>query len=93
MRNQPTARRHAGDPTRVAAGPLGTTVGAPSGDTSASGLSMKGRMLSSGTDRFRQANKKIADLVIKMGLPDEVKTTAQVTDPVVVAPRVQATRQ
>jgi hypothetical protein len=54
---------------------------------------MKGRMLSSGTDRFRQANKKIADLVIKMGLPDEVKTTAQVTDPVVVAPRVQATRQ
>jgi hypothetical protein len=76
---------HAGDPTRVAAGPLGTTVGAPSGDMTAFGLNMKGRMLSSGTDRFRQANKQIADLVIKMGLPDEVKVTAQVTGPLILA--------
>jgi hypothetical protein len=79
---------HAGDPTRVAAGPLGTTVGAPSGDMTGFGLglgNMKGRMLSSGTDRFRQANKQIADLVIKMGLPDEVKVTAQVTGPLILA--------
>jgi hypothetical protein len=68
-----------GDPTRVAAGPLGTNVVAAGGDTSAYGLKMKAMMLGSASDRFRIANKGIANLVAKMGLPDEVKSTAQVS--------------
>ena len=68
----------AGDPTRVAAGALGTNVGAQPGDLSAYGLKNKAMMLGSASDRFRAANKAISNLVTKMGLPDEIKTTAQV---------------
>lgn len=71
------AGRYAGDPTRVAAGPLGMNIAAVGGDMAAYGLKMKGAMLNSTSDRFRQANKQIADLVVKMGLPDEVKAKAQ----------------
>ena len=53
-------------------------IAAVGGDMAAYGLKMKGNMLNSTSDRFRQANKQIADLVIKMGLPDEVKSKAQV---------------
>ena len=72
--------KHAGDPTRVAAGPLGTSVmaAAAEGGGGAYGLKLKGMMMGGGSDRLRAANKSIANLVQKMGLPDEVKHVAQV---------------
>ena len=63
----------------MAAGPLGTSVMVPGNDNAAYGLKMKGMMLGSASDRFRAANKQIANLVQKMGLPDEVKTSGQVS--------------
>ena len=63
----------------MAAGPLGTSVMVPGNDNAAYGLKMKGMMLGSASDRFRAANKQIANLVQKMGLPDEVKTCGQVS--------------
>jgi hypothetical protein len=65
-----------GDPTRVSAGPLGTTMAQADGDKRKFPRTRGG---DASEERFRAAFKQITDIVAKLGLQQDVRDQAQVT--------------